>query len=146
MAGIALQRSIERRAYSLTAEYKAPVTTLGAFLSDEKAVFGDIKPSYKRGTELFDPKEYLPDYVNESLKAAISDFDAWMSGYLYSDAVLCGPETRTTSPVRVLRGINLDTVGIEGLYPAGEGAGYAGGIVSSARDGLLVAEKILEKA
>jgi uncharacterized FAD-dependent dehydrogenase len=69
-----------------------------------------------------------------------------MGGYLYPDAVLCGPETRTTSPVRVLRGASLETVGIEGLYPTGEGAGYAGGIISSARDGLLVVEKMLEKA
>ena len=145
LAGIDLQREIERRAYSLTNEYKAPVTSLGAFLSDDGARLGDVKPSYRRGTELFDPREYLPNFVTDSLKMAISDFDAWMGGYLYPDAVLCGPETRTTSPVRVLRGRDLETVGIAGLYPAGEGAGYAGGIVSSARDGLLVAEKLLQK-
>lgn len=145
LAGIAMQRKIERAAFALTSEYKAPVTSLGAFIAGESATLGNVNPSYRRGTELFDPKEYLPDFVTDTLKAAVSDFDDWMGGYLYPDAVLCGPETRTTSPVRVLRGASLETVGIEGLYPTGEGAGYAGGIISSARDGLLVAEKLLEK-
>lgn len=145
LAGIALQREIENRAFSLTSDYKAPVTSLGAFLSGERGELGCVKPSYRRGTELFDPREYLPSFVTDTLKSAVSDFDDWMGGYLYPDAVLCGPETRTTSPVRVLRGASLETVGIEGLYPTGEGAGYAGGIVSSARDGLLVVEKLLQK-
>ncbi len=146
LAGIELQRKIERRAYNLTGgAYKAPVTTLGAFLSEDAPVLGGVKPSYRRGVELFDPREYLPDFVTDSLSAAMADFDAWMPGFSYSDAVMCGPETRTTSPIRVVRADSLEALGISGLYPCGEGAGYAGGIVSSARDGLMVAEMILRK-
>lgn len=146
LAGIELQRKIERRAYNLTGNtYKAPVTSLGAFLSGDAPFLGNVKPSYARGVELFSPEEYLPSFVTDTLKPAIADFDAWMSGFYYPDAVMCGPETRTTSPVRVLRDGGCEVLGIAGLYPTGEGAGYAGGIVSSARDGLMVAEKILEK-
>ena len=146
LAGTELQRKIEARAFSLTGgTYKAPVTSLGAFLSGEKPSLGDVKPSYRRGTELFDPKEYLPDFVAESLAPAMADFDAWMPGFSYSDAVLCGPETRTTSPIKVLRNDSFEVPGISGLYPCGEGAGYAGGIVSSARDGIMVTEKLLLK-
>ena len=76
------------------------------------------------------------------MKAGFADFDAWMPGFSMPDAVLTGPETRSTSPVRVLRGKDFSAVGIKGLYPVGEGAGYAGGIVSSATDGLRVAEAI----
>ena len=146
LAGIELQRKIERRAYSLTAgSYKAPTTALGAFIAGNSPTLGGVKPSYKRGTELFDPRDYLPGFVTDSLSEAMADFDAWMPGFSYPDAVLCGPETRTTSPVRVSRTDTLEALGISGLYPCGEGAGYAGGIVSSARDGLLVAERILLK-
>jgi uncharacterized FAD-dependent dehydrogenase len=72
------------------------------------------------------------------------DFDEWMPGYRYGDAALTGPETRTTSPVRVLRAEDFHAFGIEGLYPIGEGAGYAGGIISSARDGVMCAESLLK--
>ena len=146
LAGIELQRKIDRQAFALTkSTYKAPVTSLGAFLANDEPSLGGVSPSYKRGTELFDPREYLPDFITESLAEAMGDFDAWMPGFSYPDAVLSGPETRTTSPVRVERHDSLEAVGISGLYPTGEGAGYAGGIVSSARDGLLVAERILLK-
>ena len=75
----------------------------------------------------------------------MGDFDSWMRGFYYPDAAMTGPETRTTSPIRVLRDKDYSAVGIVGLYPTGEGAGYAGGIVSSARDGLMVAEAIITK-
>ena len=146
LAGIALQRSIEKAAFTVAgSDYKAPSTTMGEFLGKGSSGFASVKPSYPRGTVKLSPDKYLPEYVNGSLREAIWDFDDWMSGFYYSDAVLTGPETRTTSPVRVLRDDGCQTFGIEGLYPAGEGAGYAGGIVSSARDGLIVAEKIIEK-
>ncbi len=146
LAGIALQRKIEQRAFKVAGEsYKAPTTTMGAFMDRSPAVVSpSVKPSYPVGTLPISAEEYLPDYITDSLRAAIPDFDNWMSGFYLSDAALTGPETRTTSPIR-LRRESYEAVGIHGLYPAGEGAGYAGGIISSARDGLMVAEAIIQK-
>ena len=106
---------------------------------------GGINPSYPRGVLPISPEMYLPDYVTDSLRASIADFDAWMPGFYLPDAVMTGPETRTTSPVRLNRTADYEADGIAGLYPTGEGAGYAGGIISSARDGLMVAEAIILK-
>ena len=146
LAGIALQRAIERRAFSVAGgDYRAPAITLGEFMGKGTADFASVKPSYPRGTVKASPEKYLPEFITSSLLASVSDFDDWMGGFYYPEAVLTGPETRSTSPVRVLRGGDGAALGIEGLYPAGEGAGYAGGIVSSARDGLIIAEKIIEK-
>ena len=147
LSGIALQRSIEQRAFNVTGEsYKAPTTTMGAFMNGEAAtISSSVKPSYPIGTTPVSPEKYLPDYVTDSLRAAIPDFDAWMGGFYLPDAAMTGPETRTTSPIRVTRNDGFEAVGIKGLYPAGEGAGYAGGIISSARDGLMVAEAIIIK-
>ena len=146
LAGIEFQRNIERLAFNIAGgEYRAPTTSMGAFVNKEPARLSSVKPSYPVGTELISPEKYLPEYITNSIRAAIPDFDAWMGGFYYPDAAMTGPETRTTSPVRVLRGKNFETIGIKGLYPTGEGAGYAGGIVSSARDGLMVAEAIIEK-
>ena len=146
LAGIELQRRIERAAFELTGKsYLAPTTSMSAFLSRSKSSIGSVKPSYSVGVKMHSPEEYLPDYVSQSLIEGIYDFDNWMKGFLYPDAVMTGPETRTTSPVRVMRGDDYMAVGIDGLYPTGEGAGYAGGIVSSARDGLMVAEAIINK-
>jgi uncharacterized FAD-dependent dehydrogenase len=89
--------------------------------------------------------EIFPPFVSESLRAGILEFDKWMPGFYYPDAVLTAPETRSTSPVRVLRGEDFSALKISGLYPVGEGAGYAGGIVSSAVDGLKCAIAILMK-
>ena len=144
MAGFALQRLIERRAYSLTSEYRAPAFRLDDFLAGRgDSTLGTVTPSYPCGTEIVSPDRYLPDYVSTSLREAFPDFDSWLAGYQYSDAVLSGPETRTTSPVRILRDDFHVAVGIDGLYPAGEGAGYAGGIVSSATDGIRTAEQLI---
>ena len=90
------------------------------------------------------PGEYLPDFIADSLKAGFTEFDKWMPGYAFGDAVLTGAETRSTSPVRVLRGDDLAAIGTAGLYPIGEGAGYAGGIVSSARDGVACAISLIK--
>ena len=146
LAGIELQRSIEHMAFAVAGEsYKAPSTTMRAFMNQGSAVVSEtVKPSYPIGVLPLSPESYLPGYVTDSLRAAISDFDAWMPGFYYPDAAMTGPETRTTSPIRIKRE-NYEVSGIKGLYPAGEGAGYAGGIISSARDGLLVAEAIIIK-
>lgn len=146
LAGIELQRKIERSAFRVGGEdYKAPSTTMEAFVKGNFATIGTVKPSYQRGVITASAEEYLPEFITDSLKKGISDFDDWMSGFYYPDAILTGPETRTTSPVRVHRDDRFEALGIAGLYPTGEGAGYAGGIVSSARDGLMVAESVVYK-
>lgn len=147
LSGIALQRGIEHRAYSITSSFSAPAQMLSDFMADkETANFGDVTPSYARGVVKVGLGRALPEYITTSMKSAMLDFDAWLPGYMKDDAVLSAPETRSTSPVRVLRKENYESCAIEGLYPIGEGAGYAGGIVSSARDGVVCAEKILENS
>lgn len=146
LAGIELQRKIERSAFRVGGEdYKAPSTTMEAFVKGNSATIASVKPSYQRGVITASAEEYLPEFITDSLKKGIGDFDDWMGGFYYPDAILTGPETRTTSPVRVHRDDRFEAVGIAGLYPTGEGAGYAGGIVSSARDGLMVAESVVYK-
>ena len=146
LMGFEIQRRIESRAFMLAgSDYRAPAMTLGELLSGNKTERGGVKPSYARGTVELSVREYMPEFISDSICAAIPDFDRWMPGYNYSDAVLTGPETRSTSPVRILRTATFEAEGIEGLYPIGEGAGYAGGIVSSALDGVRCAESILLK-
>lgn len=162
LAGIEFQRRIERKAYSLTDSYKAPSISLASLLSGcgeghsalgksspsasvDHSLSTGVKPSYPIGTFEASPHQYLPEYVPESIAMAMPDFDAWLPGYLLGEAVLTGPETRTTSPVRIERGDDGCVPSFAGIYPAGEGAGYAGGIVSSAIDGIKAAEKAIEK-
>ncbi len=142
LAGIALQEQIEKNAFDLTGSFRAPSQSLASLLSG-RAERGGVKPSYPLGTECIGIEKYMPEYIKESLLPAIEDFDAWLSGYKLGDAVITGPETRTTSPVRMERDGLGRAVGFIGIYPAGEGAGYAGGIVSSATDGIKQAEKLL---
>jgi uncharacterized FAD-dependent dehydrogenase len=147
LAGFAMQEKIEREAFRFTGEsYKAPVTRMEEFLQGKapKSI-GSTRPSYRRGVEIISPEDYLPSYITDSLKAAMADFDLWMPGILYPDSPMTGPETRTTSPVRIERDEKYSS-SIKGLYPAGEGAGYAGGIVSSARDGAMVALSIIRES
>ncbi len=144
LSGLDLQRKIENAAFNLTSSYKAPSIRMEDFVKGNKPKgMGGISPAYPIGTELFAPESYLPKCITESLRAAIPEFDSWMTGFYYPDAPLTGPETRSTSPVRVEREESYEALGIKGLYPVGEGAGYSGGIVSSARDGLLAAEYII---
>lgn len=145
LAGIYYRRKIEKAAYSsVGGGYLAPAITLSDFLSDKKPQgFGDVMPSYPRGVVPTAASEYLPEYVSDSIKAAMTDFDKHLSGFKKSDATLTGVETRTTSPVRILRSQNYAVPGFSGFYPIGEGAGYAGGIISSAVDGVRAAESII---
>ena len=143
LGGIELQEKIERGAYSLLDSYRAPVTRLSGLFGADIAPVGTL-PSYPRGCEPMPLESYLPTFVTEALGAAISDFDAWLPGYAFGDAVLTGPETRTTSPLRIERDPEtLEALGAHGVYPVGEGAGYAGGIISSATDGIRVAERLI---
>ena len=103
------------------------------------------RPTYPIGTVLASHDEYMPSYLTDSLRAAMTDFDAWLPGFSHPDATLTGAETRSTSPVRFTRGEDMTALGVCGVYPIGEGAGYAGGIVSSAADGVLCAETLLKR-
>jgi uncharacterized protein len=146
LAGVAYQRRIEAAAFSAGGGgYKAPVQRLEDFLQKSNTTaFGDVLPTYQPGTEFAQVDSYLPDYITDSLRKAILEMGIWMPGFAYADALLTGAETRSSSPVRITRGSNFEAIGIKGLYPCGEGAGYAGGIISAAVDGVLCAEKILE--
>lgn len=145
LAGIELQERLERAAYAAHGGYVAPAECLGDFLSAVPAPsgFGSVFPSYLPGTAPYDLSRVLPPYVTGSLRAAIPDFDAWLPGYTYPDVVLTATETRSTAPVRITRLPDFSLPGFPGLYAAGEGAGYSGGIVSSAVDGLRCAEAIV---
>ena len=145
LAGIYFQRKIEAAAFSAGGGgFKAPVQRLEDFLNNRATTaFGEVLPTYQPGTEFAPLSSYLPEYITESLKQGIMEMGEWMSGFYFPDALLTGAETRSSSPVRILRNENLEAVGIKGLYPCGEGAGYAGGIVSAAADGIRCAEQIL---
>ena len=147
LAGIAFQRSIEEAAYRLGGGgYRAPVQTLGDFLcAQASSAIGAVKPSYPIGYRQESLDKCLPEAVSSSLREAVLDFDAWLPGYRLNDAVLTGAEVRSTSPVRVERSAELEMPKILGVYPAGEGAGYSGGIISSAVDGLKCAEMLARK-
>ncbi|MDQ2087348.1 hypothetical protein RBH29_13020 [Herbivorax sp. ANBcel31] len=146
LAGIEFQRKWERLAFKCGGgNYSAPIQKLGDFLNDrETRKLGGVKPSYTGETVFSDINLCLPSYVTASLKKSIDFFDSKIKGFGIEDAILTGVETRTSSPVRIVRDDKLEAVGINGLYPAGEGAGYAGGIVSAAVDGIKIAEEIIK--
>ena len=144
LAGMEFQRKLESAAYKAGGEnYCAPVQLVGDFLNDKvSSRFGEVTPTYAAGTVFADLREILPTPVIETLKTAIVDMDRRLKGFASPDGILTAVESRTSSPVRIERGENLQSVGVKGLYPCGEGAGYAGGITSSAADGLRVAEAV----
>ena len=145
LAGIEFQRIWEQKAFACGGgNFYAPVQLLGDFLEDKPSTsYKSVIPSYKPGRTPCSIKECLPEFVYESLKEAIPLLDRKLPSFAYPSAALTAIETRSSSPVRILRGEDYQS-NIKGLYPAGEGAGYAGGIVSSAVDGMNVAEKIIE--
>lgn len=144
LAGIALQRHWEGRAFVLGgSNYNAPVQRVGDFLRGEASVaLGSVKPSYTPGVTPCDLASALPDYAIAAIREAIPAFEHSIRGYAQEDAVLTAVETRTSSPVRIPRNAQFESVAVRGLYPAGEGAGYAGGIMSAAVDGMKVAEAV----
>ena len=145
LAGVMFQRRIEAAAYAAGGgSYMAPVQRLEDFLHKRNTTaFGDVLPTYLPGTQFAGVDSYLPEYITDSLRQAVSEMGEWMPGFAFPDALLTGAETRSSSPVRIKRGDSFEAIGIKGLYPCGEGAGYAGGIISAAVDGVLCAEKIL---
>ena len=148
LAGVALQRKIEHAAYLAGGGTgKAPVTLLADFLKEQQTqAFGSVQPSYPLGTVFAKPESCLPEFVCDALRKGIPLLERQLRGFVQPDAVLTAPETRSSSPVRILRDPEtLEAVTVQGLYPCGEGAGYAGGIVSAAVDGIRCAEMILQK-
>ena len=148
LAGLVFQRAIEKAAFAAGGgSYRAPAQRVEDFLAGRPtSAFGSVLPSYRPGVTPADLREVLPVYVIEDLKKGIRGMDAQLSGFAMPDAVLTGPETRSSSPVRMMRGSTGEAECISGLYPAGEGAGYAGGIVSAAVDGIRAAVSALEKS
>lgn len=147
-AAIEFQRNLERQAYNLGGGgYTAPMQTVGDLLDGKSGTeYSKIVPTYRDGNvKPADLTKIFPSFVTEMLKAGISDFGRKIKGYDEKSVPLTGVETRTSAPVRILRGENLVALGKRGIYPCGEGAGYAGGIVSAAVDGIRVASKIIEK-
>jgi uncharacterized FAD-dependent dehydrogenase len=144
LAGMDLQRDLESRAFQLGGEnYSAPAQLLGDFLAARTSTdFGSVLPSYTPGVQLSDLSSSLPDYAITALREALPAFGKKIKGYDMHDALLTGVETRTSSPIRIKRDESLQSLNTRGLYPAGEGAGYAGGILSAAVDGIKVAEAV----
>jgi uncharacterized FAD-dependent dehydrogenase len=144
LAGIDFQRALESKAFELGGRnYEAPGQLVGDFIAGHTSTeFGKVIPSYKPGVHLTDLAQALPDFVIEAMREALPAFDKKIKGFAMHDAVLTGVETRTSSPLRITRGNNYQSLNIKGLYPAGEGAGYAGGILSAGVDGIKVAEAL----
>jgi uncharacterized protein len=145
LAGIDFQRRLESKAFELGGgNYNAPGQLVGDFIAGKASTeFGSVLPSYKPGVQLGDLSPALPDYAIAAIREALPAFDKQIRGFSMRDAVLTGVETRTSSPVRIKRrDDNLQSLNTRGLFPAGEGAGYAGGIMSAAIDGIKVAEAV----
>ena len=143
LGGVQWQREMEQAAYNYSRSYQAPAQRVGDFLKGEKTeAFGAVHPTYRPGVVGCDLREILPPVITDALTAAIPAMGRKIKGYDDPDAVLTAPETRSSSPVRILRDEHKESA-IHGLYPCGEGAGYAGGITSAAVDGMVCAEEIL---
>jgi uncharacterized FAD-dependent dehydrogenase len=144
LAGIDFQRKLEATAFKLGGEtYAAPGQLVGDFLAERPSTqLGSVQPSYTPGVHLCDLSSALPDYAIKAIREALPAFDKKIKGFAMHDAVLTGIETRTSSPIRIKRNEFYQSMNIKGLYPAGEGAGYAGGILSAAVDGIKVAEAL----
>lgn len=146
LAGIYFQKDLEEKAFTLGGNnYYAPIQRVEDFLENKKSIhIGDIKPTYLPGITLSNLNEILPEFVAQTLKEGIIYFDKKIKGFANKDAILTGVETRSSSPVKMVRDENLVS-NVKGIYPCGEGAGYAGGIMSAAVDGIKCAIKVLEK-
>ena len=143
LGGMKWQREIEEKAYCVSGSYRAPAQLVGDFLAGKASTGeGHVKPTYRPGVHWCDLHEVLPERITRSLAEALPKLDGKLKGFADADAVMTAPETRSSSPVRVIRNDSRQSA-LEGLYPTGEGAGYAGGIMSAAIDGMMTAEAIL---
>lgn len=145
LAGVELQERLESQAYLLGgSNYEAPGQLVGDFIAGKPSTaLGSVEPSYKPGVKLGDLALALPDFAIEAIREALPAFGKQIKGFDLHDAVLTGIETRTSSPLRITRGADMQSLNVKGLYPAGEGAGYAGGILSAGVDGIRVAEALI---
>ena len=145
--GVRFQRGLEKNAFAIAgSSYAAPVQRVEDFFANrESCSFGEVLPTYAAGTAFCDLNKLLPEYICSSMKSALLDMDRRLKGFSCADALMTAPETRFSSPVRILRGDGMESVTVKGVYPCGEGCGYSGGITSSAADGIRVAEAIIEK-
>ncbi len=146
LAGVVLQRQLESRAYAVGGgNYSAPAQRLGDFLAGQpSSALGEVEPSYRPGIHLTDLAGVLPAYAVDALREALPVFGRQIRGYDLPDVLLTAVETRTSAPLRITRGDDFQSLNTRGLYPAGEGAGYAGGILSAGVDGLKVAEALAQ--
>lgn len=144
LAGIELQRQLETLAFELGGkDYSAPAQTIGDFLKGKpNSELGDVKPSYTPGITLTDLSKALPDFAIDAIREAIPAFNKKIQGFSSDDGLLTGVETRTSSPISIKRNKDFQSINTKGLFPAGEGAGYAGGILSAGIDGIKVAEAV----
>ena len=140
------QERIEEKAFNMGENYYAPVQLVGDYIENKTSTeFKRVFPTYKPGTVFKDLNEIYSDEINEAIKEAIINLDRKLEGFSLEDAVLTGVETRTSSPIRIVRDKDsFISINTDGLYPLGEGAGYAGGIMSSAVDGIKGAKAYLE--
>ena len=147
LAGMYFQREIEEKAFIAGgSDYSAPAILVGDFLTNcLSAEFGKVKPSYRPNVKFAMPQEYLPDFVCSSLKSGIVEMGRKIKGFDDKDALMTGVESRSSSPVRINRNEGLQSLSVGGLFPCGEGAGYAGGIISAAVDGMKCAEEVLRR-
>lgn len=148
LAGMYFQREWEKKAFEIGGGgYIAPAQLVGDFIKDVKSKnLGDVNPSYKPGVKLTDMNNCLPSYISYAMKEGIINMDKKLKGFGMKSAIITGVETRSSSPIRIVRDSEtLESINVKGLYPAGEGAGYAGGIISAAVDGIKIAEKIISK-
>lgn len=144
LGGVRWQRELERKAFeAASGGYRAPAQSVGGFLQGGVSRFGRVTPSYEPGVAFVDLHNILPPVITDSLEGALPLFDRKIRGFAMPDAVLTGPETRSSSPVRMLRTDALQSPALAGLFPCGEGAGWAGGIMSAAVDGLKCAEALI---
>lgn len=146
LEGIYFQAKLEKKAFELGGNnFFAPIQRVEDFLNNKKTTeIGEIKPTYKPGVTFANLNELFPEYISQTLKEGILDFDKKIKGFANPDSILTAIESRSSSPVRILRDDNLES-NIQGLYPCGEGVGYAGGIMTAAVDGIKCAIKLLEK-
>jgi len=145
LGGMLWQEKIEKRAYQISGSYRAPAQLVGDFLAGKPSTeAGDVKPTYKPGVCFCDLHDVLPEKITSALKEAIPALESNLKGFSDPQSVLTAPETRSSSPVRINRGEDKQSVTLQGFYPAGEGAGYAGGIMSAAIDGIQCAEALIE--
>lgn len=143
--GMYFARRIERRAYKLAGEKCAPASTVGGFLESRPSIEGSVSSTYARGIVPCEFREIFPSFVTDMMIEGLADFSRKMKCFGDKNALLTAPETRTSSPVRITRTERLNSLSLENLFPCGEGAGYAGGIMSAAVDGLKVALEIMSR-